>query len=122
MHKNIIYGDNLGSVGQGNTVNVTNFISNTEIDASHTITQETKNILSQSLEIIEDSGLSKADKEDVLASIQGLLGELKGEKNPGRVARFLTRVHQVVPAVAAVLKGSQEICEIVSHIPNPFGG
>ena len=34
----------------------------------------------------------------------------------------MMRLAQVVPAAAAILKGGEEIVELVKQLPNPFGG
>jgi dihydrodipicolinate reductase len=71
--------------------------------------------------VIEAAEVSSDEKNDAKENLQKLTDELNGEKNPGRISRFIVRLGQVVPAAAAILKGGGEIVELVKHLPNPFG-
>jgi hypothetical protein len=126
IHMNItntVSGDNFGSVGQGNrTVLKDVTIYKSDVDASSTITTETKNLLKQSYDVIEAALVSDDDKNDAKENLQRLTDELEGEKDPSRIARFIIRLGQVVPSAAAILKSGQEIANIVGRLPNPFGG
>ena len=86
------------------------------------MTTETKNLLKQSYDVIEAAAVPDDEKNDAKENLQKLTHELEGEKDPGRISRFIIRLGQVVPAAAAVLKGGQEIVDLVKQLPNPFGG
>jgi hypothetical protein len=122
MHNNVVHGDNFGAVGQDNQVILKGVaIYKSEVDASSTVTTETKTLLKQSFDVIEAAEVSSDEKNDAKENLQKLTDELNGEKNPGRISRFIVRLGQVVPAAAAILKGGGEIVELVKHLPNPFG-
>jgi hypothetical protein len=123
MNINTVSGDNFGAVGQGNrTVLKEVTIYKSDVDASLTMTTETKNLLKQSYDVIEAAAVPDDEKNDAKENLQKLTHELEGEKDPGRISRFIIRLGQVVPAAAAVLKGGQEIVDLVKQLPNPFGG
>ena len=123
VYKNTVHGDNFGAVSQDNQVILKDVtIYKSEVDASSTITTETKNLLKKSYDVIEAAEAQDDEKNDAKENLQKLTDELSGEKNPGRISRFVIRLDQVVPAAAAILKGSHEIVELVKQLPNPFGG
>jgi hypothetical protein len=123
VHNNVVQGDNFGAVGHDNQVILKDVtIYKSEVDASSAVTTETKNLLKQSYDVIEAAEVSGDEKNDAKENLQKLTDELNGEKDPGRISRFIIRLGQVVPAAAAILKGGQELVELVKLLPNPFGG
>ncbi len=123
LHKNTVQGDNFGAVGQDNRVTLKDVtIYKSDVDASQTITSQTKNLLKQTYDVIEAANIPVDEKDDAKENLQKLTDELNGEKTPGRISRFVIRLGQVIPAAAAILKGSEEIVELVKQLPNPFGG
>ena len=65
--------------------------------------------LKQSYDVIEAAVVPDDEKNDAKENLQKLTDELEGEKDPGRISRFIIRLGQVVPAAAAIFKGGVEI-------------
>jgi hypothetical protein len=123
LHFNNVGGDNFGSVGQGNRVVIKDVkVYKLGVDASQTIGPETKELLKQAFDAIEAAQGGNGDKDEAKENLQKLTDKLEGDKEPGRISRFVIRLSQVVPAAAAILKGGQDIVNLLSHLPNPFGG
>ena len=84
MINNTVNGDNFGAVGQGNRVILKDVtIYKSDVDASQTITTQTKNLLRQSYDAIESADISDDDKNDAKENLEKLTDELNGEQNPG---------------------------------------
>lgn len=119
---NNVGGDNFGSVGDGNHVFIQDVkVLKSGIDASQHLGAETKELLKLAIDAIEDAKVDDKDKQDAKEDLQKLSDELQGEKKPGRISRLITRLGEIVPPAAAILKGGQEIAGILSQIPQAFG-
>jgi len=114
--------DNLGAVGQGENVVIQDVaVYKAGVDSATGITNETKEALKQAVDAIEAAQVSDDDKADAKGNLQKLTDELAGNREPGRIARFLTRIAQVVEPAAEIIKGTGEIAHLLNQLPG-LGG
>jgi hypothetical protein len=108
-----ITGSTVGSVGNARDINV----FTAHVDSSTTMSAELKNELKAARAELEKSSLSKDDKGDVASNLDKLTEELnkpEAEREPGRVKRFLDRVKEVAPPVAALLSIAANIAKLAA--------
>ncbi len=114
--------DNLGVIGQGDNVVIKDVaVYKAGVDSAKGITNETKELLKQAFNAIEAAQISDDDKTDAKGSLQKLTDELAGNKEPGRISRFLTRIAQIVEPAANIIRGAGEIAHLLNQLPG-FSG
>lgn len=114
--------DNLGAIGQGEMVVIKDVkVYKAGVDSATTITDETKDLLKRAFDAIESAPIDGEDKDDAKGNLQKLTEELEGDKEPGRISRYLTRIAQVVQPAADIIKGGGEIAHLLSQLPG-LGG
>ena len=86
------------------------------VDNSTRLTPDLKTKLKEAREVVEKSSLGESDKKDVLDDLGKLTDELeKPAPEPGRVARFFSRIKEIAPTVASVLSSTAAIAKVIGQ-------
>jgi hypothetical protein len=86
------------------------------VDNSTRPTADLKAKLKEAREEVEKSQLEDGDKKDVLDDLGKLTDEMeKPTPEPGRVARFFSRIKEIAPTVASVLSSTATIAKVIGQ-------